>query len=175
MMNLYRVYCEENGWLEIISESIPTVCPIDSGDTLRAGSAVVVEQDIKTNEEGYYTELSLENYKFLKNNTIDNRTGELINLGYNFATKQFSLSANAQTNILALDHTKDDPALIYPIEYNTIDDMDSFSIPDSTTLHNMYLTALTTKKGVIDSGTALKDSVRLATDEAGVDAVIDNR
>jgi hypothetical protein len=175
MMNLYRVYCEENGWLEIISTAAPTVCPIDSGDTLRAGSDVIIQQNITVNSEGYYTELSLDNYKLLKNTAIDDRTQEIIKLGYTFATKQFSLSANAQTNILALDNTRDDPALTYPIEYNTIDDADNFMINDSATLHGMYLTALATKKGVVDSGTALKDQVRAAVDEAGVDAVIDNR
>jgi len=175
MMNLYRVFCEIHGWLEIISTAVPTVCPVDDGDTLRAESATVLQQGIRTNEDGYYTEVSLDNYKLLKNNAIDDRTGELISSGYNFTGKQFSLSANAQTNILALDNSRDDPALTFPIEYNTIDDADSFFIPDSTTLHGMYLTALATKKGVVDSGTSLKNQVRAAIDEAEVDAVIDNR
>lgn len=177
-MNKYKVYCEIDGWVEVISNAEPTVCPIDGGHTLRTGSAVIIEVDVKENPDGISTELPFVDYKSLKTNAIDRRTGELISLGYEFPPASgniFSLSSTAQTNILALDHSKDDPALTYPISYNTIDDLNSFDVPDSATMHNMYLTALATKKGAVDSGTTLKDAVRSAVDEAGVDAVIDNR
>ena len=118
---------------------------------------------------------TLERYKAQKNQAIDQRSGELISLGYSFAGEQFSLSANGQTNILALDTTRDDPALTYPIEFNTKDDLGTFSIPDAATLHGMFLTALATKKTHLDSGTLLKDQVRAATTIAEVEAVIDNR
>jgi hypothetical protein len=39
----------------------------------------------------------------------------------------------------------------------------------------MYLTALSTKKAHLDSGTALKNQVRAATTHNEIDAVIDNR
>jgi hypothetical protein len=39
----------------------------------------------------------------------------------------------------------------------------------------MYLTALATKKSWVDSGTALKDSIRDAIDENSVSLIIDNR
>jgi hypothetical protein len=71
------------------------------------------------------------------------------------------MSANAQTNILALDHSKDDPAMSYPIEYSTINDDDNYFVQNATDLHNMYLTALGTKKSWVDSGTQLKDAVRV--------------
>jgi hypothetical protein len=174
-MDKYKVYCETDGWVEVIASAVPTVCPIDGGHTLRAGSATVIERDIKENIDNIATELSLENYKLLKHNAIDRRTGELIGQGFSYATKQFSLSPGAQTNILALDNTKDDPALTYPIKYNNIDDTDTYEVVDAADLHNMYLTALATKKGHLDSGTVLKDQVRAAVDEAGVDAVVDNR
>jgi hypothetical protein len=174
-MDKYRVYCETHGWQQVIASAEPTVCPTDSVAELRAGSATIIEKDIKENIDGIATELSLDDYKLLKHNAIDRRTGELISLGFPYASKQFSLSAGAQTNILALDNTKDDPALQYPIKYNTKDDTDTYDIIDATDLHNMYLTALATKKGHLDSGTALKDQVRAAVDEAGVDSVIDNR
>jgi hypothetical protein len=174
-MNKYRVYCETHGWVEVISSSEPTVCPVSAGDTLRAGSTVITDSNVIENPDGIATELSLDDYKLLKHNAIDRRTGELISVGYTYATKQFSFSPNAQINILALDNTKDDPALTYPIVYNTIDDIDTYSIVDSADLHAMYLTALATKKAHLDSGTVLKDQVRSAIDKAGVDAVIDNR
>jgi hypothetical protein len=119
--------------------------------------------------------LSLEEYKDVRYKEIDARTEEKILLGFSYQGKVFSMSANAQTNILALDNTRDDPALIYPITYNTLDDLDSYNVVDSTDLHNMYLTALATKKAWVDSGTLLKDSVRDAIDEQAVQAIIDNR
>jgi hypothetical protein len=174
-MDLYKIYCETDGWIEVISESEPTVCPIDGGHSLRAGSATLLQNDVKTNFEGHHTELALSKYKELRYNEIDYRTGELIAQGFVYATKTFSLSENAQTNILALDNTRDDPALSYPIEYNTIDDSDSYSVVDSTDMHSMYLTALATKKAHLDSGTVLKQQIRSAADEAAVNGVIDNR
>jgi hypothetical protein len=174
-MNKYKVYCEIDGWIEVISNAEPTVCPIDGGHTLRAGSAVIIETDIKENPNGIATELPLADYKNLKHNAIDRRTGELIEGGYVYSTKTFSFSPNAQINIVALFATKDNPALIYPIKYNTIDDLDTYDIANAADLEGMYLTALGTKKAHLDSGTVFKDAVRAAVDEAGVDAVIDNR
>jgi hypothetical protein len=177
-MDKYRVYCETHGWQEVIASSEPTVCPVDAANELRAASAAIIERDVTENPDGVATSLTLDEYKELKTNAIDRVTGELISLGFEFppaSGKIFSLSTSAQTNILALDNTRDDPAMTYPISYNTIDDKDVYSVPDSVTLHNMYLTALSTKKSHLDSGTALKDLVRSAVDKAGVDAVVDNR
>lgn len=173
-MDKYKVYCEIDGWIEVIASAEPTVCPIDGGHTIKPGSATIVERNIKL-RNGAYTELNLGDYKLLRYNEIDERTYELISEGFTYAGKIFSLSENAQTNILALDNTKDDPALAYPIVYNTIDDLDTYNVADATDLHNMYLTALATKKGHLDSGTSLKQQIRDAVDEAAVDAIIDNR
>ena len=136
--------------------------------------------DIESVEGGYWVKdsieaLNLDDYKALRYKEIDIRTEEKIKLGFSYAGKVFSLSANAQTNILALDNTKDDPALSYPIGYSTIDDSEHYDVVDSTDLHNMYLTALATKKAWVDSGTNLKDAVRNAIDEQSVQAIIDNR
>ena len=119
--------------------------------------------------------LTLEQYKEMRYKEIDTRTAEIITQGFTYQNKVFSLSQNAQINILAINETREDPALSYPIIYNTIDDLDSYSVTDATDLHNMYLTALGTKKGVVDSGTALKDSVRIAVNETEVELIIDNR
>jgi len=127
---------------------------------------------IKENFQG----LTLSEYRALRFKEVDERTGELIiDGGFVFAGKTFSMSANAQTNILALDATRDDPALTYPIHYNTIDDLDTYEVPDSATLHGMYLTALGTKKGHTDTGSYIKTLLRAAVDEAAIQAIIDNR
>jgi hypothetical protein len=106
---------------------------------------------------------------------VDDRTDELIELGYSYAGKQFSLSASAKTNILAIHSNRSDPALIYPIEYNTINDLDNFFIPNLTVLHEMFLAAFGTTKAHLDSGSALKDLIRVATTEQEINLIIDNR
>jgi hypothetical protein len=175
-MNKYKLYCNFHGWVEVISSSTPTKCPIVGTDTIKTDSIVIEEEDIVIcSNDPTPKELTLEEYKQIRYNEIDCRSGELISEGFTYQSKVFSLSTTAQINILALDETRNDPALTYPIKYNTIDDVYSYDVVDSTDLHSMYLTALATKKGVLDSGTTLKTSIRNATTQAEVDAIIDNR
>lgn len=175
-MNKYKLYCTFHGWQEVISSSTPTKCPITETDTIKANSVIIEEEDIVIcSSDPTPKELTLEEYKQIRYNEIDCKSGELISQGFTYQSKVFSLSQNAQINLLALDETRNDPALTYPIVYNTIDDVDTYNVTDATDLHNMYLTALATKKGILDSGTTLKTSIRNATTEAEVDAVIDNR
>lgn len=122
--------------------------------------------------EGNFTLDELKSYRCKE---IDIKTGELISNGFTYQSKQFSLSQSAQANLLGLEISKDDPAITYPITYNTIDDIDTYDVVDSADIHSMYLTALGTKKGVIDSGTALKSQIRAATTIDEVNSVIDNR
>jgi hypothetical protein len=173
-MNKYKIYCSVDGWVEVIASSVPTQCPIDNAHSVVADSGVLIDTDVCLSD-GTLTNVTLDEYKKLRYCEIDVRTGELISQGFVYQSKIFSLSTSAQTNILALDSTRDDPALTYPIKYNTIDDSDSYDVVDSTDLHNMYLTALATKKGHLDSGTVLKTSIRDAATKADVDAIIDNR
>ena len=84
-----------------------------------------------------------------------------------------SLSQNSQLNLLGLNSSRTE--LTYPVEYNNIDDTDVYTITDATDMHTMYLTALGTKKTHLDSGTALKDQIRAAVDEAAVQLIIDTR
>lgn len=171
-MNKYKVYCETDGWVEVIASSEPTVCPIDGSHTLRAGSCAVIKEDIKVND-GSYTELTLADYKTLRYNEVDAKTGELITQGFTYATMQFSLSSNAQINLLGLELDK--AILTYPIEWNNIDDTDKYMIVDATDATNFHIASLTAKKTHLDSGSALKQSIRDCTTEAEVDAIVDNR
>jgi hypothetical protein len=156
----------------VIASNIPTACP--DGGTLFEQSICKVEKDVQFND-GSPKEVTLEDAKHLKYNEINRKTEDIIGEGYVFAGKTFSLSANGQTNILALEVTKDSPNLSYPVSFNTIDDSETFYIPDSETLHEMYLTALATKKSALDSGTDLKNLIKDATTIDEVDAVQDNR
>lgn len=173
-MDKYRVISIESPLLyqEIISSGVPTVCP--NGETICERKTIKLEKDIRFND-GSFKEVTIEDAKFLRLNEIDRKTEAIIQTGYSFAGKQFSLSINGQTNILALDNSKDDPAITYPIGFNTIDDSETFMIPDSATLHGMYLTALGTKKAYLNSGTDLKTLINACSTVEEVDSIIDNR
>lgn len=113
-----------------------------------------------------------------KNHEIDERTTDLINQGFQYPPTTgwiFSLSQTAQTNLLGLESAADNPAFVYPVNWNSIDDENVYSIADAATAHAFYLTALGTIRSWKDSGTALKDEVRAATTPAEVAAVQDNR
>ena len=113
-----------------------------------------------------------------KNSDIDERTTELIEQGFQYPPSTgliFSLSQVAQTNLLGLESAADNPAFVYPVDWNSIDDEGVYTIPDAVTAHAFYLTALGTVRAWKDSGTALKDQVRAATTPAEVAAVVDNR
>lgn len=119
------------------------------------------------------SKFTLDEFKIFRYEEIDARTEELIALGYTYDSVQFSLSQNAQINLIGLDNIRDE--LTYPITYNNIDDTATYSIADATTIHNMYLQALGVKKAHLDSGTALKDQIRAAVDRSAVEAIVDNR
>lgn len=117
--------------------------------------------------------LTVEEYKALKYKEIDDKTSKLIGEGFTYGGKKFSLSPIAQTNITNTFISKD--ALTYPVRWNTKDDAEAIDIADATEMTGFYQTALVDVKTKQDTGTALKDSVRVATTKAEVDAVIDNR
>ena len=71
--------------------------------------------------------------------------------------------------------TKDDSVLIYPIRFNTLDNLEYFEASDASVISNMYYSALDTKKGFLDSGTDLKNQVRTASTINEVDLIVDNR
>lgn len=113
--------------------------------------------------------------KRAKIKAVDNRTGELIDAGFTYSSKVFSLSIPSQNKMTAAHQIKDAVAFVYPVVWNTIDDNDTYSITDATDMGNFYMTAIGTIRARLDSGTALKDSVRAAANVAAVDAVVDTR
>jgi len=136
----------------------------------------VVESEIvraMTDAENDVANLAAE--KKDKTAAIDTRTDQLIALGFTYVSKQFSLSIPAQSKMIGTHQVKDDPALVYPINWNTIDDLDVRAIVDATDLDAFYLTGLGTIRGHLDGGTSLKDSVRAAITIAAVQTVMDNR
>lgn len=107
---------------------------------------------------------------------IDRDTERLIAGGFGHAGKTFSLSAAAQSKWLGLAQigASLDPS-DFPIVVPTIDDLGTHSIADNVEIQTMLSVAFGTVKAHLDSGEALKASVRVAADLAGVAAVVDNR
>lgn len=106
---------------------------------------------------------------------IDVRTSELIDVGFTFDGKQFSLSNNAQMKMMGSHEVRSDPAFVYPVKWNTIDDLSIHSLVDSDALHAFYLTGVSTVRAHLDSGTELKDQIRATTSVAEIEAIEDNR
>ena len=175
-MDRYRIYNEtKDQWEFVISDVEPTVLPDNPADTVRAGSVSITRQDVLVND-GTAKQLTLHNYKLLRFDEIDIRTGEKILEGFEFPPASgnvFSFSPNAQSNLLGTYSAKE--LLTYPFGWSLKDDSSVYQIADIAEMSNFFLTALSTKKAWQDSGIALKQAVEAATDEAGVDAVIDNR
>ena len=117
--------------------------------------------------------LDLLGYKHYRIDEINERTGELIALGYSYSGLQFPLSDHAQTNLLGIYTVKE--FLTYPIEWNNINDTAVYNITDATAVTNIFLTALSTKKASLDSGTALKQQIEACTTYLEVQAITDNR
>ena len=144
-------------------------CKIIFSDALSANDNTTLDNVVATHTP------KLKAAKTNKFDQIDSKTNSLINNGFTFASKTFSLSLAGQSTLLGLDLLRNDIALTYPIYYNSIDYNDVLEITDSITVHNMVLTAVGTYRAHKDSGTALKDQVRAATTVAGVEGIVDNR
>ena len=119
--------------------------------------------------------LDLLGYKHYRIDEINVRTSELIATGYTWATKQFPLSINGQINLNGLANAAQLGMLTFPIDLNTLNDEDRHPIADVTEVYNIFGTALATKKGYLDSGTTLKDSIMACSTELEVQAITDNR
>jgi hypothetical protein len=104
---------------------------------------------------------------------IDRKTDELIALGFTHAGKQFSLSLPAQVKLLGTYNAR--TMLSYPVVWNTINDSGTHDIADAAEVETMYAAALATIRTALDGGTALKNSVRVATTLAEIAAVVDSR
>lgn len=113
--------------------------------------------------------------KQAKFDAIDARTVELINQGFAYGPKRFSLSAQAQTTYTGLYAIRDEPILTFPVTINTLDDSGYQQLADGAAIRVFYLTAVGTYRAHLDSGTALKDQVRAAATLAAVEAIQDIR
>lgn len=116
--------------------------------------------------------VSLEDYKQVKSATVDRRTFELIDEGFTYGGKIFSLSDRAQLRMLGF---LESAATIYPVDWNTIDNSSKISILDVAEMLLLATAAFGTIESQTKAGSVLKDTVRAAVDKDAVDAVADIR
>lgn len=151
------------------------------GHELKATDKEVVEMT-KEEKDGVTPLSELKDKRYVE---IDNRTTELIGGGFTYLGKVFSLSRQAQSNMLGVRAAIADyrasgslagfEAAFFPLKFNTLDDTDSTSLDKMDDFLAFYDTAMGTVRAYLDGGTALKTTIRAAVDKAGVDAVVDER
>lgn len=112
--------------------------------------------------------------KTKKNTSIDARTMQLMELGFDYDGEKFSLSQNAQNNALGIKVASDSGLTITPIQLTTLDDK-AYMLADKASLDAWFTVGLTKRKEHLDSGRALKLAVNLCTTVAEVEAIVDNR
>ena len=119
------------------------------------------------------TLMDLPTLKSYRYGEIDFKTGTLIADGFVYDSKTFSLSANAQSNLLGAYSAKE--LLTYPVSWNVKDDSETYQIADATEMATFFMTALAAKKAQQNSGTVLKAQITVAVDIPAVNVIIDNR
>ncbi len=119
---------------------------------------------------------SLDRHKMLRLKEIDSNDDRLAEAdSYTHEAKVFSLSKRAQFRLLALFTTRNDAALVYPIEWPTRNGLDTVSLADNVSVKNFYMTAFAVVKGHVDDGNVFRAAIRAANTMVELDAVIDNR
>lgn len=134
----------------------PTYRIIDAGtDLLRA----MTDAEIDAN--------ALATYKTAKMGAVDLECVRRISLGYTYATKQFSFSLPAQVNLNGLRHNQ--ARFTFPLKASTIDNQDSYDIPNMADAQSMYETASDAKLTLVSDGNTVKHTVRGASTKGAVD------
>ncbi len=109
-----------------------------------------------------------------KYHKIDLRTMQLIAAGFTYNAKTFSLSDNAQKKIITWKIKADNGDETARTAV-TIDNADTEILADAAEVSLFYDAAFDKVQDHIDSGEAVRASVRAATDVPAVGAVADNR
>ncbi len=117
----------------------------------------------------------LKHAKSAKLKKINDKTDFLISQGFSFQGMTFSISLDARNIILGIYVGRDKPGFAYPVRYNSKSGESVLALEDPATVEEFYLTAVSTFRLLMDSGTELKDQVRSARTVAEVDAIIDAR
>jgi len=117
---------------------------------------------------------SLSYWRRRKIDAIDDRTRTLITAGFAFGGHTFSLSAQAQMTWLGM-FTGRNGGFAYPVAVNTRDDSETIALEDASAVEAFYGAATAAVRLALDSGTALKQVVRMAETETEILEIEDDR
>lgn len=165
-----------NAWpaeVQAVDDSTPN--PTDGRLVMTEVEFNAYKLSVKNEYDTWLEQSKLPQFKEDKLKAIDARTVELINLGFIYAGKQFSLSERAQNTWTGLYTIRNEPVLTYPVKINLLDDSGTHQLANATEVQAFYLTAVGTYRARLDSGTALKDQVRVAATTADIEAIQDPR
>jgi hypothetical protein len=104
---------------------------------------------------------------------VDTKTDDLIATGFVVDGKTFSASDAAQLKWLGMYTSRAD--LSYPVTVPTKDDTQFVSLIDATDVVTYYTALLTRIQTVLSGGVTLKTQIAAASDQAALDAIVDNR
>lgn len=104
---------------------------------------------------------------------IDARTQQLLEVGVEYPAASgvyYTVDARAMGEFkLMLD------AAVYPFDWNSNDNLNALTVSNATQGQNLLAAAASRAKDIINSGTAIKATVRACTTAACVTAVVDPR
>jgi len=107
-----------------------------------------------------------------KNLKIDEKTQEIISLGFPYDSKIFSLSSNAQMNWTNMYINKS--VLAKPLIITTNDD-EAYQLDTELDIQNFYMTGLIYVQTIINSGRTLKINVNNCSTLEEIENIIDER
>ena len=105
---------------------------------------------------------------------IDKKTQEIIDKGFSYNGKVFSLSSNAQLNWLGLKLGDAENLVLFPVSITTKFD-EEYKIIDKDEMKVFYGMGLGYVKSIVDAGRDLKISAKAATSIEELNNIKDNR
>lgn len=114
--------------------------------------------------------------KAIKCAEIDKKTRALISQGFTYDGHVFSLSEQAQMNVVGLKTPIDMGWVTFPHKMSTMmPDIPEYVVADAAAYYNIYATAVGTIKAHMDSGRDIKKLVAACATVEEIDAIEDDR
>lgn len=117
----------------------------------------------------------LGNAKLVRTMQVDEKTPKLIEAGFTYASKAFSLSENAQRNWSRLMVRSQLGTLIYPVRISTTDSNIEHSLADAAEVQAFFETLDDAIQAHLQSGRDLKVRIQTAATQGALDGVTDDR
>ena len=127
--------------------------------------APVIEQNVYV--------MSFTEKKVGRKASVDLKTDALIAAGFTVDGKVFSASDTAQLKWLGMYTSRAD--LSYPVTVPTKDDTQFVSLIEAADIATYYTALLARVQTVLSGGVTLKAPIAVATDQAALDAIVDDR